>query len=177
MCHEIFYLNFFHDWNPSRPLINRLKYFRIRFHYAKIFEFFKAPQCASHPGARLCSVHHPAESSDPNFSKNFAVCITPRSQFAHCRVRIKNFVVLWLFLKGRSGEILVGVNTSIIKDFKYKKWFFELCDRISRGNRNQIRKYFTLFIRGPDGFESWKKTEVENLVTHSLKRIQSIRNK
>ena len=23
-------------------------------------------------------------------------------------------------------------------------------------NRNQIRKYFTLFIRGPDAFESWK---------------------
>ena len=40
--------------------------------------------------------------------------------------------------------------------------------RISRRNRNQIRKYFTLFIRGPDGFESWEKMEAENLVTHSL---------
>ena len=29
---------------------------------------------------------------------------------------------------------------------------------ISRRNRNRIRKYFSLFIRGPDGFESWKKT-------------------
>ena len=25
-----------------------------------------------------------------------------------------------------------------------------------------------VFIRGPDGFESWNKLEVENLVTHSL---------
>ena len=28
--------------------------------------------------------------------------------------------------------------------------------RISRQNRNRIRKFLTLFIRGPDGFESWK---------------------
>ena len=27
----------------------------------------------------------------------------------------------------------------------------------SGDNRNQIRKYFSLFIRGPDGLESWKK--------------------
>ena len=33
VCHEIFYLHFLHDLNPSRPLINRLKYFRIRFRY------------------------------------------------------------------------------------------------------------------------------------------------
>ena len=30
-----------------------------------------------------------------------------------------------------------------------------------------IRKYFSLFIRGPDGFEAWKKGG-QNLVTHSL---------
>ena len=40
--------------------------------------------------------------------------------------------------------------------------------RISRQNRNRIRKYLSLFIRGPDGFESWTKQKVENLVTHSL---------
>ena len=40
--------------------------------------------------------------------------------------------------------------------------------RISRRNRNLIRKYFILFIRGPDGFQSWKTMEVENLVTHSI---------
>ena len=32
-----------------------------------------------------------------------------------------------------------------------------LCDWMSRRNENLIRKYFRLFIRGPDGFESWKK--------------------
>ena len=32
-CHEIFDLYFFHEWNPSGPLINRLKWFcfKIRF--------------------------------------------------------------------------------------------------------------------------------------------------
>ena len=30
-CHEISELEFFYDSNPSRPLIHRLKYFRIRF--------------------------------------------------------------------------------------------------------------------------------------------------
>ena len=32
----------------------------------------------------------------------------------------------------------------------------------------KFEKNFTLFIRGPDGFESWKKIEFETLVTHSL---------
>ena len=33
----------------------------------------------------------------------------------------------------------------------------QLCDRISQQNRNRIQKYFSLFIRSPDRFESWKK--------------------
>ena len=31
VCHKIFDLQFFHDSNPTGPLINRLKYFRIWF--------------------------------------------------------------------------------------------------------------------------------------------------
>ena len=33
VCHEIFYLDFFHDSNPSGPKTNRLKYFRIIFRF------------------------------------------------------------------------------------------------------------------------------------------------
>ena len=33
VCHEIFDLQFFHDSNSSGPLINRLKYFRIKFRF------------------------------------------------------------------------------------------------------------------------------------------------
>ena len=34
--------------------------------------------------------------------------------------------------------------------------FVELSDRIYRQNKIRIRQSFSLFIRGPDGFESWK---------------------
>ena len=37
-----------------------------------------------------------------------------------------------------------------------------------RRNRNRIRKYFSLLTRGPDGFESWNKTKVENLFKHFM---------
>ena len=40
--------------------------------------------------------------------------------------------------------------------------------RISWRNQKRIIKCFSLFVRSPDGFESWKKMEVENLVAHSL---------
>ena len=35
VCHEIFDLHFFHYSNPSRPLINRLNYFQIRFRFRR----------------------------------------------------------------------------------------------------------------------------------------------
>ena len=37
----------------------------------------------------------------------------------------------------------------------------QLSDQISWRNRNRIRKYFSLFIMGPDGFESWKKRKLK----------------
>ena len=39
----------------------------------------------------------------------------PRSQTAHGGVRIKIFENQWLLLKGQSGEILLGENTTIMK--------------------------------------------------------------
>ena len=51
-------------------------------------------------------------------------CITPRSQTAHRGVKIEIFVSLWwLLLKGQTGEILLGVNTSIIKEKKLMNIF------------------------------------------------------
>ena len=55
VCHKIFDLYFFHDSNPSGPLINRLKYFRIWFrfphdiHYYSItkFEIFDLAVCTT----------------------------------------------------------------------------------------------------------------------------------
>ena len=64
-------------------------------------------QCASYRGVELRDVHHTAELSS-------AVCITPRSQTAHCGVKIEIIGSLWLLLKGHSGKILLGVNYSIM---------------------------------------------------------------
>ena len=36
VCHEIFDLHFSHDSNPPRPLMNRPKYFRIRFRFHRL---------------------------------------------------------------------------------------------------------------------------------------------
>ena len=75
----------FHDSNPSRPLINGLKYFRILFFdFAEILEFLKssavciplrswAPRCASYHRVKLRGVHPSAESSSTEY-------ITPQSQ-------------------------------------------------------------------------------------------------
>ena len=41
VCHEIFDLHFFHDMNPSGPLINRLKYFRIWFQFHRNIQIFE----------------------------------------------------------------------------------------------------------------------------------------
>ena len=38
-CHEIFDLYFFHKSNPSRPLINRLKFFSLKLCFMKIFDW------------------------------------------------------------------------------------------------------------------------------------------
>ena len=67
----------------------------------------QTPHCASHCGVNLRSELPTAESS-------YAVCITPLSQNAHRRVKIEIFTSLWVPLKGQSGEILLGVNNSIM---------------------------------------------------------------
>ena len=62
----------------------------------------QTPRCASHCGVKLRSVLPTAESS------------TPQCQNPHRGVKIKIFTSLWVPLKGQSGEILSGVNNSIM---------------------------------------------------------------
>ena len=121
-CHEIFFLHFFHDLNPSRPLINRLKYFPIRFQFCQDIQVLKklsrmhptlessSAMCIT-PRSQTPGGHPPAESSS-------AVCIPPRSHTLRCAshrgivlcgvhptaesnctcgVKIENFVSLWCF--------------------------------------------------------------------------------
>ena len=52
VCREIFRPHFFHDLNPSGPLINKLKYFRIRFQFRR--DIRNSEVCnASHRGLIL----------------------------------------------------------------------------------------------------------------------------
>ena len=156
-------------------MINRVNYFRIQFRFRRNIQIF----------IKLLGGHHAVcitpQSHEKKYLKNrnSAVCIKPWSQTAHCGVRIDIFESLSLLLKRQSGKILLWVkNLSWKKKFEeqffdllsLKFWlcgvmhtrveFFELCDRLSQINRNSIWKYCTLFnvfIRGPYGFESWKK--------------------
>ena len=94
---------------------------RCAFHRGvKCTKFLKKTRwCASHCRVKLRGVHHTMESSSvvcnvhPTAELSSAVCITTQSQNAHHRVKIEIFVAL--LLKGQSGEILLGVKTSIIK--------------------------------------------------------------
>ena len=80
---------FFHDSNPSRPLINRLIYFRIRFRFRRDIRIFKKLR------RRLRGLHHIAESCS-------AVCIPLRSQALQCATcilpesKFSNFVIEYL---------------------------------------------------------------------------------
>ena len=56
VCHEIFNLHFFHNSNLSGPLINRLKYFRVRYQFRRDIRSQSSEnstsQCAWHSGVK-----------------------------------------------------------------------------------------------------------------------------
>ena len=112
---------------------------------------------------------------------------TLRRQNEQRKVRIKNFAGFWLLSKEQTGKTLQWVSTSIFKVYKGGSLSLKLLPRCEspRGVRifklynrifRQHRKYFSLFIRGPDGFESWKNIKVSNLVTNPYTLYRS-RNK
>ena len=145
--------------NPSRPLLTDLRIFEFGSDFAEIFEFVKssavcipprrqAPRCASYCKVKLL------------------LCITQRSQTAHRGVKIEIFVSLWLLLKGPSGEILLGVNTSITIEMILSKkiWFTVNKILIPRCHANGGVRIFELYdwisqrnpkpnIKGLNGFE------------------------
>ena len=129
-----------------------------------------------HPTAKSSStVWIPPRSQVIKISQKAPPCASCSWCALHRGVKIEIFVSLWLHFKGQSGEILLGVNTSIMKKNIRKTFFwfakpkiltprchahcsriFEICDWISLRNQNYIRTYFSLFIRGPDRFKSWQ---------------------
>ena len=99
---------------------------------------------------------------------------------------MEKFSGFWLLLKGQSLEILLRVNTSIMKEeilsikggFTKPKMltpqsqnFLTLCSNIlakSAANKKLIKSVH----QGPGWVRIMKKIEVENLLTHSLKILE-----
>ena len=113
----------------------------------------------AHRGDHLCSVLHTAEI--------FSVVCTEIISAVVCTLRRSS---PWYPVCCNTAEMISVVCCtpwrSSLRCVAHPQR--QLPDLISRWNQNRIWKYLSLFIRGPDRFESWKKLEVKNLVTHSL---------
>ena len=63
MCHKVFHLYIFHDSNPPRPWIYRLKYFRIWFWFRRDIRSpsskVSTPRCARHQGVKILGLVNP----------------------------------------------------------------------------------------------------------------------
>ena len=94
-------------------------------------------RCDAHRGVRLGGGMHPAEFFEKLWSLDTAVGCTPQTP----RYKSHRGVWLWGVMHTAESDSTVGCTP----------WSF-LKIRISRRNRNRTRKYFSLFIRGPDGF-------------------------
>ena len=125
----------------------------------------------AYPGAWLSCVMHTAES-------NSAVRRTLRSLTQWCdahrgvdsavgctlRSFLKNFDHLTLWCDAHRGAWLHGGMHNAQLDSAVwctPRSFLKIW--ISRQNRNRIQKYFSLFIKGLDGFESLKKLRLKIL--------------
>ena len=85
-----FWPPFFHDSNPSSPLINRLKYFQMQFWFCWDFRIFKKLRSVHHTAessSAVCIIAwgvHPSVESWKKVSKITSVCIIPPSQTPRC---------------------------------------------------------------------------------------------
>ena len=106
----------------------------------------KSQRRASLRGDDLCGVQHTVESRAPSSEKISTVCHTLWRSSLRCATyredhpcgvqhtaetnctpwsQIEIYTCLWLLLKGQSGEILLGVNISIMREkiWSIKCWF------------------------------------------------------
>ena len=107
-------------------------------------------RCVAHCGDCLCVMLNTAEIIS-------SVSCTPRRSSLRCVAHRGDFFEL-------------GAMDSTVCSTPWR----QLCYRISQQNRNHIRKHFTLFIRGPTGFESWKNGGQKSLDKLFLMRSRSL---
>ena len=112
-----------------------------------------SPRCAAHRGnQKFCIVNQHFLLLIFSF---MIYVFTPKRISPDCLFKSNNRQVIRFCFRGvqyfrgmlHTAEIISAVGCTPRR---------QLCDQISRRNRNQIRKYFSLFIRGPDGLESLK---------------------
>ena len=96
-----------------------------------------SPRYVAHHEDNLCDVLQTAEIIS-------AVCFTLRRSSQQCAT------YRGYHLSGvqHTADIISAVSCTPQR---------QLCDSISQLKQNRIQKYFSLFIRGSDGFVSWKK--------------------
>ena len=96
MCHEIFYLQFFHDSNQSGPLINKLRYFRIQLRFPRDI---RSQSC-------LRGVQHTAEIKKRILKQ---IKILSSNLFFHnrCLAPIKWFLLIVSLIKSNHRQVKI----------------------------------------------------------------------
>ena len=130
----------------------------------------QAPLCASHHGVKLRGAHHTEESNCTPRSLNRSLCeglVAFKGTIRRNPFRVNTYIVIEKIL----GKKFWFAKPKILTprcDAHRGVEFFELSDRISRQNRNRIRKTLACLSGAQMGLNHEKKLEVENFVTHSL---------
>ena len=154
---------FFHDSNPSRPLINRLKYFRIMFEFLKsstvcipprsqvIKIFWKTLGCASHCWVWLRGVDHTAESdfagcfsqwiktprcASHRWVKLHGVHHTAKSDSAVCIPPPSQYLPSVVLIQSFTNAISLWCLKTLLLIFDHKHWKFDSAVCITPQSQN-----------------------------------------
>ena len=144
MCHEIFYLNFFHVSNPSGILINRVNYFRIWFRFwldifSQSSKYF-TPLWISHRRVNLCVVHNTVKS-------DYKLCFQPLSSSVVWCIswRQVNQITKKKLRSGMKWEFGIVLSLKIAL-FKERQWVNCSCHCLQKSDYERIerREWFPL---------------------------------
>ena len=139
----------------------------IVMHTAEFLRFcvFLTWRCYLHCGEWLSGVMHTGEIDSPvwciprSFLYRFCVFLTPWVD-AHCGDLLSSM------MKTAESDLAMGYTP---------RRFYKI--HINRRNQKELKKHFSLFVRCPDGFESWNNRGKRSSDTLPLKeesRIYSI---
>ena len=126
-------------------------------------------RCVTQRWVNLCGVWHTADIVSVVCTEIIsAVCYTPWRFFEIWNSWLRSVLhtaemisAVRGMVRGRMLHTVEMISVVFSTPLRYSQWCVahctaqkELCDRISQQNQNRLRKYFSLFIRGPYMFES-----------------------